>query len=68
MAKLFEQEHKTQQLSYFPSLLSGEVDKLLTISQILLFLLSRLTSWCRLRISHIRNCRIRVERWDRSTE
>ena len=35
MAKLLEQEHKPQQLSYFPSLLSGEVDKLLTISQIL---------------------------------
>ena len=33
MAKHFVQEHKPQRLSYFPSLMSGEVDKLLTICQ-----------------------------------
>ena len=33
MAKLFVQEDKPQRLSYFTSLLSGEIDKLLTICQ-----------------------------------
>ena len=37
MAKLFVQEHKLQRLSYFPSLLSGETHKLLTICQKLYF-------------------------------
>ena len=33
MAKLFVQEPKPQRLSYFPPLMSGEIDKVLNIYQ-----------------------------------